>query len=996
MLGSGAVTTVEQAHRPTAAAGGVSSLVAVTGAGQAAATALGLRRLGPLAAGTELQVGLALRPRDPAGLARYALAVSTPSSPSFHRFLAPTQLAARFGPSAATVRAAVSVLRRDGLRVGPVAADHLLVPASGSAARIEAAFRVRLSAERSSSGTLGWAASGAPMVPAAIGDSLTAVVGLDQLAQPQALGLGAAGSESDGTPASGPAAARPALTGTSGSVQSGIAGASAGAAGLPAPCPDALDDAIGSNAWTDDAIANAYGFSPLLDEGDLGQGETIAVYELEPFERSDVDAFDRCYFGRAKPAQVRVERVDGFGFTGHGVGESVLDIEDLSALAPDARIIVYEAPNTEYGQIDEYNEIVSQDRANIVTTSWAECETQAEVGEPGVLQVENTLFEEAAAEGQTVLAAAGDTGSDSCASTQFGSMTPASPYLSVDDPASQPYVVGVGGVSMQTASTPPIETSWNDGASSGGGGGGRSNTWQSPPWQAGSGIAGTAAGRREVPDVSASADEFRGTTIYFSPSSSSSGVSDSSQGWTVIGGTSSATPQWAAALALAADSSACASLPKTRGGRDLGFVAPELYAVASNPSSYAASFTDVTTGDNDVFHLGHGYSAGPGYNLATGLGTPSLAYASGSPGLAANLCAVATGNTTSGPIVPTVTGVSPSSGPASGGGTVTISGSGFPAAGSSPASVSVSIGALRAAVQSVAPDSIVVTVPKARAPAGSRAFAAASTLDVTVTLPAGASSGEVSSSPSPAARYQYIATSSAGSDLPTVSGLAPEGGLTSGGNRVRVYGNGFRAGGGVTAVTFGGEPARYSVLSDSELLATAPPETAATQCATGKGYDRANDCQVEMVVSDAAGSSATARIEPGYSGAVNYDSAGLVLAGHGVETAEAVTEYDYAAAPLITSISPNPATFQATTPVTVHGHNFDLLTLQWVDFGRPGSTSSQQVRFSYISPTEITVYPPAEEQAPGATPEPLPGGVTVVTLSGASNTVPFAYRAAGS
>jgi biotin operon repressor len=999
---------------PSQAAGGASrGLVALPGSALPAA-ALVLPRAGQLAPASTLQVGLTLRPRDAEGLARYAAAVSTPSSATFHRFLSPAELAQRFGPSESTVRAAVRVLRADGLRVGTVPADRLLVPATGTAADVEAAFHVGLSKVRLPSGALGWSAVGTPLVPAVIGRSVAAVVGLDQLAQAQALGRTALSGTS-------PRSARPLVagSGSGGSVQAAIAGSNASTPGLPVPCRAALATAVGSGGWTDDAIANAYGFAPLLAHGDLGAGETLAVYELEPFSASDVDAFDRCYFGRSKPAQLHVVRVDGFGYRGAGVGESILDIEDLSALAPDAKILVYEAPNTEYGQVDEYNAIVSQDRANIVTTSWAECETQAEVEAPGMLQLENVLFEEAAAEGQTMLAAAGDTGSDSCASTQFGSTAPAAPYLSVDDPASQPYVLGVGGVSLKSVADPPVQSAWNDGPDSGGGGGGLSNTWLSPSWQSGSGIPGTGLRRRQVPDVSASADEFRGTTIFSSafapapvgdasgappgsspaatapasaraadaPARAGASASDPAGGWTVIGGTSSAAPQWAAALALVADSSSCASLPRTRGGPDLGFVAPELYDVASDPSAYDASFTDVTSGNNDVFHLGRGYAAGPGYNMATGLGTPMLAGPSGQPGLAANLCAIASGKPARGAAVPTITGVSPSSGPLGGGGTVTLTGSGFAAA--SAGSLRVLFGLVAASVQSVEPAAITVTVPRSRRPAGSSPFAAAVSVDVSVTQTAGGS--ELTSLPSPGARYQYVATSPSGAPVPTVTGLTPQGGVKSGGNEVTVYGSGFTIAGGVTSVRFGGVPATFRVVNDSELIATAPAEGRTTSCGTGAGFDPGNDCQVEVVVSDSAGPGAAAPIRPAYSGAIVYDAAGLMRGRRGFETVESATEYDYSGPPRISSISPDPAGYASSAPVTIHGRNFNVLTLEWVDFGPVTSTASQQVKFTYVSPTEISIVPPPAPASPGAAPEALPGGVTVQSLSGTSNTAPFAY-----
>ena len=128
--------------------------------------------------------------------------------------------------------------------------------------------------------------------------------------------------------------------------------------------------------------------------------------------------------------------------------ESTLDIEDVSALAPGADIDVYEAPNTTSGGIDEYAQIVNSDVDQIVTSSWGVCEQLAQVAEPGVQEAENLLFEQAAAQGQTILSAAGDTGDDECNEGPRRSAPSGQNVLSLLDPASQPYVLSVGGTTI--------------------------------------------------------------------------------------------------------------------------------------------------------------------------------------------------------------------------------------------------------------------------------------------------------------------------------------------------------------------------------------------------------------------------------------------------------------------------------------------------------------------------------------------------------------------
>ncbi len=199
--------------------------------------------------------------------------------------------------------------------------------------------------------------------------------------------------------------------------------------------------------------------------------------------------------------------------------------------------------------------------------------------------------------------------------------------LAVDDPASQPFVTGVGGTSWTSATTPPVETAWNDGPTCcwGAGGGGVSSLWPMPSYQStsiGTGVinadssgtpCGAAAGSycREVPDVSALAGPFPYLDYV-------SGI------WGSWGGTSLAAPLWASLIALANASASCQ-------GVSVGFANPKLYEVAA---SEPQAFNDVTTGNNDLTgHNGGDFPALVGYDMATGLGTPNA------DKLAAALCA---------------------------------------------------------------------------------------------------------------------------------------------------------------------------------------------------------------------------------------------------------------------------------------------------------------------------------------------------------------------
>ena len=140
-------------------------------------------------------------------------------------------------------------------------------------------------------------------------------------------------------------------------------------------------------------------------------GQTIAVYELATYDASDVATYTNCY---ALAPSITSVNVDGGPNSGDNANnapdEATLDVEEAAALAPGAHLEVYQGTQAGSGPTDIYSEIASQNTATIVTTSWGICEAQTD----GAAQVEQAIFEEMAAQGQTVVAAAGDDGSSDC------------------------------------------------------------------------------------------------------------------------------------------------------------------------------------------------------------------------------------------------------------------------------------------------------------------------------------------------------------------------------------------------------------------------------------------------------------------------------------------------------------------------------------------------------------------------------------------------------
>jgi hypothetical protein len=546
--------------------------------------------LDSLPATARLQLTIALRPRDPDALAAYASAVSTPGSADEHRYLTPAEFRQLFGASAAEIATVDAALRARGLDPEPASADGLLVPLEADAGAIAHALGVHFERYRLASGRLAYANTAAPRFTTSVASLISGVVGLDDIDLPHAVGLAM------GRRAKRAARLQPHVV-TDG----------------PQPCSAATTVAPSWDAYTADQLASAYNFSSLYASGDLGAGETVALLELSNNSTTDISGYQTCYGTSAAVSDVSVDGGAASSTTVDGEAEATLDIENVIGLAPDASIDVYQAPNSGVGVLEDYAAIFDNPSVSVVSTSWGECEADAG---SAVIGAEATLFEQAATEGKSVFAAAGDQGSNDCYTGHVSD-----PVLAVDDPASQPDVTGVGGLTLSSTTYPPSETAWNDSPTShGAGGGGVSSKHAMPSYQASapsslevinSNSSGTPCGAgagsycREVPDVSADGDPATGYLIYFEG------------GWMGVGGTSAAAPLWAAFAALTNASGACH-------GTAIGFANPGLYAAAG--SAYTSDFTDVTSGDNAYTPSGYAgvlYPAGAGYDMTSGLGSPN-------------------------------------------------------------------------------------------------------------------------------------------------------------------------------------------------------------------------------------------------------------------------------------------------------------------------------------------------------------------------------------
>jgi len=524
---------------------------------------VGSTALGSVPAGQELGLNVVLPPSHNAQLQILLRGLYDPGSPDYHQWLQPGQFTQRFGPTAAAVDAVRSWLRGVGLTVTGVSGFAVQVQAT--AAQITAALGTPFERYRTRSGHLGYLAQRTPLVPTSLaGGQIAAVLGLDTVATFQPEGAAAPLSRTRALPA----------------VQNPDVG--------PTAC-SAAQAAAGGAYYTLNTLGSAYGVGSLLANGQTGQGETVGLYELASNSTSDVATYASCF---GLTSSVSTVPVDGGGGAvgGNGTTEADVDIEQVATQAPGASLISYEGPNTQTGAYDVWNQIVSADKVQVVSTSWGICEPYAAA--EGEVASYATLFAQAASQGQSVLAASGDSGSEGCAATD------GTTNLDVDYPASDTWVTGVGGTDLFGAGD---EVAWEYG------GGGISRYVADPSWQpvdlhwSGTGNS-CGIDCREVPDISANAGV--GMEVY------------SGGAWSAVGGTSLAAPLVAG---IVADRNNGCTTPTA----DL---APTLYAAASQ-GLYGTGLTDITSGNNDATgsYGGEFFAASSGYDPVTGLGSPLAA-----------------------------------------------------------------------------------------------------------------------------------------------------------------------------------------------------------------------------------------------------------------------------------------------------------------------------------------------------------------------------------
>jgi Pro-kumamolisin, activation domain/Bacterial Ig-like domain (group 3) len=497
-------------------------------------------------------------------LAQFLEDVQNPGAPNYHRWLTPAQYGARFGVDTSDVQTVTAWLEQNGFAVAPPASGGGWIEFSGTAAQMESAFRTSIHSYEAG-GVLHVANASDLQIPAAFSPVVAGLVSVNDLEF-----------------ASAQTTAWPAAAGTE---------------------------------LTPQSFAALYNLKPLYDAGYEGAGQSIAVLERSNLRLADVTAYRDRFSLPLGSTRVIVNGTDP-GVTAMGPSsddlEAMLDASWVGAIAPKASIRVIASASTRAtdGLDLSIAWAVDHAAAPVIDVGFAACEPHLTSYHQ---QFYANLWAQAAAEGITVIVASGNNGAAGC-NDASGSDRRATGYA-VNAIASTAYNTAVGGTSFASIPAVPPELGWSSPDGPQAGGGGMSALYATPPWQAAAGTpqsdpGSTSQHHRYLPDISLAA----GGSVSWGMCVAGS----CSHGETVqVAGTSAASAAFAGVMALVDEFTHSSQ----------GNAAPVLYALARS----GLALRDVTKGGNWVACVGEssdcgaagiiGYPAGPGYDLATGLGS---------------------------------------------------------------------------------------------------------------------------------------------------------------------------------------------------------------------------------------------------------------------------------------------------------------------------------------------------------------------------------------
>jgi subtilase family serine protease len=562
-----------------------------------------------------------------AALDSLVAAQQNPASPLYHQWITPDQYAAQFGVSDSDIAAVKTWLEQQGFAVDSVSRSRNRIVFSGTAAQVASAFGAPLHYYLTPANALRPAATHfAPSadlsIPSALGSSVLAIGNLSDFRLVPHI------------------------------VQRTPQGAQ----------PRFTSSQTGNHYLTPGDLATIYDITPAYNSGYTGTDQSIAVVGQSEVNMIDITNFQTAVGIAAKPPiLVPVPNTGTYAIAADGdEAESDLDLEYSSTIAKGAQVYFLYAGSSG-GVWDSIDYAVENKTAPIISTSYGECEPELSQSD---YTTENAELEQAAAQGQTVVAAAGDDGSTDCYGEYKSTDTTDNEQLAVDFPGSSQYVTSMGGTEFPTAdvasanntyfdaesSTDIISSAksyipemvWNDDPSAGSndpkdplsaGGGGVSILTAQPTWQSGivGGVAiSTSGGKRMVPDIALTASPSNApfafctsdTTFWNTgqKASCNDGLRDTATGdLTVGGGTSFDAPTFSALVAI---------INQAKNSTGQGVINPTLYSLAAN-SVYSTAFHDITSGGNQctagtAYCSSPGttdYAAATGYDEASGLGS---------------------------------------------------------------------------------------------------------------------------------------------------------------------------------------------------------------------------------------------------------------------------------------------------------------------------------------------------------------------------------------
>ena len=593
---------------------------------RAGTPAIAPQDLGATAAATTETVSIVLKLRHPEQLDAYIAATVDPRSPSYHRFLSVEQFRSLFAPSDWEIGQVTDHLLGLGIVINEIYSDHLVIKATGTAAQFNQAFTTTLHDYVDKKGRVFHRPEGDHGVPGHLRDIVLYVAGLNTQTSQFLPHNSTAQRSGDALGEVVPQVVLP----IPGSTATGVPG-----------------------SYTTGDVANFYGVNPLYAKGVTGSGRTIGIATLANFLPLDAYYYWSQIGLQVNPNRIQQVHVDGGGeLSGAaGSGETTLDVQQSGGLAPDAKLVVYDAPNTEAGFIDVFYKAISDNVVDTLSVSWGSPEIYnflipgVSTDTQAVLVAYHQAFAEAAVQGISTFAATGDSGAyDTNRSLPYPSF---SKILTVDSPASDPYIIAAGGTTLPgpiarrygTVNV-PTEQVWGwsyfnpymvsnygpaylDYYFATGGGGGVSVFWHTPDYQDEfRGIRSSEPNQvwsyfpafpdttvkqdlytvpahvrgRNLPDVSLNSDPYTGYLVY----------STTDGGWLGgYGGTSFAAPQLNGIFAL---------ISQAKGSR-LGLLNPQLYSHKAQHNGGQSGLRDITAGDNWF------YTGVAGYDPGAGLGT---------------------------------------------------------------------------------------------------------------------------------------------------------------------------------------------------------------------------------------------------------------------------------------------------------------------------------------------------------------------------------------